>query len=97
MLDNEKYKKIRKRLENHTEVIVLQTIEELLSKDEFSDVPQTEDTLVDIATYSLNRLPPKYVATQKGEVYTKAEELEQQHSVDILAVVAKAINVVSEN
>jgi competence protein ComFB len=97
MLDNEKYKEVRARLENHTEVIVLQTIEELLSKEEFSDVPQTDEALLDIATYSLNRLPPKYVATQKGEVYTKAEELEQQHSVDILAVVAKAIKVITEN
>lgn len=97
MQDSEKYEKIRTKLDNHTEVIVLQTIEELLSKDEYSHVPQTEDVLIDIATYSLNRLPPKYVATQRGEVYTKSEELEQQHSVDILAVVAKAIKVVSEN
>lgn len=97
MLDNEKYKKVRARLENHTEVIVLQTIEELLSKEEYNHVSQTENILVDIATYSLNRLPPKYVATQKGEVYTKAEELEQQHSVDILTVVAKAIKVITEN
>jgi competence protein ComFB len=97
MLDNEKYKEVRARLENHTEVIVLQTIEELLSKEEYNHVSQTENILVDIATYSLNRLPPKYVATQKGEVYTKAEELKHQHSVDILTVVAKAIKVITEN
>ena len=97
MLNSEKYKKIRARLDNHTEAIVLQTIEELLGKEEFSHIKQSEDILVDIATYSLNRLPPKYVATQKGEVYTKTQELEQQHSVDILSVVTKAIKVVSEN
>lgn len=97
MLKNDKLKEIKSRLENHTEVIVMQTIEELLNKEEFSDVPQTDEALLDIATYSLNRLPPKYVATQKGEVYTKTEELEQQHSVDILAVVTKAIKIVSEN
>jgi competence protein ComFB len=50
-----------------------------------------------MATYALNRLPAKYVATSKGKVFSKIEELEQQHSVDVLSVVTKSIKVVSEN
>jgi len=50
-----------------------------------------------MATYALNRLPAKYVTSSKGEAVSKTEELEQQHSADIISVVIKAIKVVSEN
>lgn len=97
MLADKKRNKIRSRLKNHTEEIVLDTLQELLNKDEYNDVCTSEECLLDMATYALNRLPAKYVATEKGEVYTKTEELEQQHSVDILSVVTRAIKVVNEN
>jgi len=97
MLADKKRNEIRSRLKNHTEEIVLDTLQELLNKDEYSEVCTSEECLLDMATYALNRLPAKYVATEKGEVYTKTEELEQQHSVDILSVVTRAIKVVNEN
>ena len=97
MIADQKLKEIRTRLKNHTEEIVLNMLQELLNKDEYSDICTSEECLLDMATYALNRLPAKYVATEKGEVYTKTEELEQQHSVDILSVVTRAIKVVNEN
>ncbi|ADQ13680.1 late competence development ComFB family protein [Halanaerobium hydrogeniformans] len=97
MLDDKKINKLKSRLHNHTEDIVMQTLKDLLKREEFSNVSDSEEALLDMATYALNRLAPKYVATEKGEVYTKTEELEQQHSVDILSVVTKAIKVVSED
>lgn len=97
MLADKKRNEIRSRLKNHTEEIVLDTLQELLNKDEYSEVCTSEECLLDMTTYALNRLPAKYVATEKGEVYTKTEELEQQHSVDILSVVTRAIKVVNEN
>ncbi len=97
MIADQKLKEIRTRLKNHTEEIVLNMLQELLNKDEYNDICTSEECLLDMATYALNRLPAKYVATEKGEVYTKTEELEQQHSVDILSVVTRAIKVVNEN
>ncbi len=97
MIADQKLKEIRTRLKNHTEEIVLDMLQELLNKEKYSDVCTSEECLLDMATYALNRLPAKYVATEKGEVYTKTEELEQQHSVDILSVVTRAIKVVNEN
>jgi len=97
VLDEKKIRQLKSRLNNHTEEIVLQTLKELLKREEFSHISDSEAALLDVATYALNRLPPKYIATEKGEVYTKTEELEQQHSVDILSVVTKAIKVVSED
>ncbi|MFW6230294.1 MAG: late competence development ComFB family protein [Halanaerobium sp.] len=97
MLNDEKIKKLKSRLNNLTEEVVLETLEDLLAREEFEDICKDEDCLLDMATYALNRLPAKYVARSKGEVYTKTEGLEQQHSVDVLSVVTRAIKVVSEN
>ena len=97
MIKSEKFKKLKPKLNNITEKIVLETLEKMLKRDEFSDVCKDEECLIDMATYALNRLPAKYVASSKGEVFSKTEELEQQHSVDVLSVVTQSIKVVSEN
>ncbi|PUU89456.1 late competence development ComFB family protein [Halanaerobium sp.] len=97
MLKDEKLKHLKGRLNNVTEEVVLKMLRDMLQRKEFEDVCKDEDCLLDMASYALNRLPAKYVATSKGEVYSKTEELEQQHSVDLLSVVTRAIKVVSEN
>lgn len=97
MLKDEKMKDLKGRLNNLTEEVVLEMLGNMLQREEFDDICKDEDCLLDMATYALNRLPAKYVATSKGEIFTKTEELEQQHSVDVLSVVTRAIKVVSEN
>lgn len=97
MLKDKKLKHLKGRLNNLTEEVVLEMLQEMLKREEFEDVCTDEDCLLDMATYALNRLPAKYVATSKGEIFSKTEELEQQHSVDVLSVVTRAIKVVSEN
>ena len=97
MLKDKKLKNLKLRLNNLTEEIVLEMIGEILQREEFADVCKDEECLLDMASYALNRLPAKYVATSKGEVFSKTEELEQQHSVDVLSVVTRAIKIVSED
>ncbi|MFN2340674.1 MAG: late competence development ComFB family protein [Halanaerobium sp.] len=97
MLKDEKLKKLKGRLNNLTEEVVLEMLGKMLQRDEFSGICKDEDCLLDMATYALNRLPAKYVATSRGELFSKTEELEQQHSVDVLSVVTRAIKIVSEN
>ncbi|TDO73003.1 competence protein ComFB [Halanaerobium saccharolyticum] len=97
MLKDEKLKHLKGRLNNVTEEVVLKMLEDMLQREEFEDICKDEDCLLDMASYALNRLPAKYVATSKGEVFSKTEGLEQQHSVDLVSVVTRAIKVVSEN
>src|SRR6056297_3061359 len=97
MLKDEKMKQLKGKLNNLTEEVVLEMLGNMLQREEFDDICKDEDCLLDMATYALKRLPAKYVATSKGEVFSKTEELEQQHSVDVLSVVTRAIKVVSEN
>ena len=90
---------LKKNLHNHTVDIVLETMEELLEekKEEFDNVCTCQHCLLDIASYSLNRLPAKYVSSHKGNVHTKIEEFEQQYQVDVIKIVTQAINIVAEN
>lgn len=97
MIKDEKLKSLKSELNNITEEIVLEMLEKLLKREEFDNICKDKECLLDMATYALNRLPAKYVATSKGEAFSKAEELEQQHSVDLLAIVTQAIKVVAAN
>ena len=51
----------------------------------------------DIRALALNSLPPKYVATRKGQLYSKVDTLRNQFSVDILTALTKAAAVVKEH
>ncbi|MFW6035777.1 MAG: late competence development ComFB family protein [Halothermotrichaceae bacterium] len=82
-------------MENYTEKIVLETMEDLLNKPEFKDICTCEKCLLDIATFVLNRLPAKYFASRQGELQSKIEEFESQLQVDTISTVTKAIKKVS--
>ncbi|MCL2576064.1 MAG: late competence development ComFB family protein [Defluviitaleaceae bacterium] len=58
---------------------------------------QCDNCVMDILAISLNSLPPKYVVTKKGELYTKISNLQNQFDVDIIAAIAKASVIVSRN
>ncbi len=51
----------------------------------------------DVTAIALNSLPPKYVVTKKGQLYTKLEALHQQFDVDIIAAITKASAIVEKN
>jgi len=60
-------------------------------------VADNERMRLDVMAYALNRLPPKYVATQRGHVYTRVQELRQQFRTDIVVELTKALQLVMAN
>ena len=52
---------------------------------------------MDIMAIALNDVPPKYVVTDAGELFSKVRELEQQFEVDIETAIVKAAIYVSKN
>ncbi len=52
---------------------------------------------IDVIAYALNLIPPKYVATRKGEVYSKVLILRNQYRTDMMSALAKAAEVVKAN
>lgn len=56
-----------------------------------------ENCRFDITAIALNSLPPKYVVTRKGQLYTKLYSLQQQFDVDIISAITKAAVIVNRN
>ena len=91
------YKNLENNLHNHTEDIVLDLMKEIINKDKFSDVCKCDQCLLDIASYTLNRIPAKYIASHSGSIHAKLNEFEQQYMVDITSTITKAIRIVAKS
>lgn len=80
------------QLKNYMEELVWEQLERILEARE--DICKCEKCRYDIAALSLNMLPPRYVATDMGETYTRINSLEQQFYADIATALSHAIIVV---
>lgn len=79
---------------NVMEDAVCMKLDEIMTK---ADMCKCDQCRFDVASYALNQLPPKYVATTKGELYVKAYNLVKQHELDIIAAIGKACKIVKAN
>ena len=79
---------------NLMEDIVLQNVDTVMAAEGGCTCDACKS---DVIAYALNQLPPKYVATRKGEVYSKTFILRNQHYADIMAALAKGAKVVSDH
>lgn len=55
-----------------------------------------EKCIIDVASYALNRLTPKYVVTSQGEVLGKLSIIEPQKDLDVTSQVLKAFQIIGE-
>ncbi len=74
-------------IKNYMEEIVFGQMKEVLAD---INMCTCEKCLLDIAAIALNDLPPKYVVTKKGELYSKINTLGQQFEVDVVSAITKA-------
>jgi competence protein ComFB len=49
-----------------------------------------EKCKLDIAAIALNNLPPQYVVTERGILFSKLETLQQQYEISITAAIIRA-------
>lgn len=82
------------KLYNYMEGVVIRAIESTIEK--YPEVCKCQKCKLDIAAIALNNLPPRYIVTEKGELFTKVDGMDIQFDVDILKEVTKAIEVVSK-
>ncbi len=75
---------------NYTEVLVKQHFDEVIGK--FDDVCKCQQCKFDILALALNKLPPKYVVSEKGAVFSKAQSFTTQSNVDVVGAITDAIN-----
>lgn len=82
------------QIKNYMEVIVFNLMSEVLPD---INVCRCEKCRLDIAAIALDDLPPKYIVTEKGELYTKIDALQQQFEVDVISAITKAAVLVKRN
>ncbi len=90
-------KDLKNDLNNTTEDLVLETMEELLNQDEYDEICKCRNCLLDIASYALNRLPTKYISNPSEDLKTKIIEFENKVNMDVVRSVENAIKVISNN
>ncbi|HOU35776.1 MAG TPA: late competence development ComFB family protein [Candidatus Omnitrophota bacterium] len=83
------------KIQNYMEDVVQDELEMLLS--ERDDICKCQKCKYDIMVMALNRLPPQYVITNRGRLYTKLTEQETQFKADVVKELTKAILKVSRN
>lgn len=81
-------------IKNYMEDVVAHKTDDLLK---IMNICKCEKCRADIMAIALNKLPPKYVVTDKGELFSKVRELEQQFEVDVEMEVIKAAVFVGKN
>ncbi len=82
------------RLRNHMEDVVSQKLDKLLPN---VDMCKCEKCRMDVLAYALNLLPPKYVVTEAGDLYSRVSEFNAQSEIDVEVALTEAIKVVSNN
>jgi len=82
------------QMKNYMEEIVLSNMDDIL-KD--INVCTCERCRYDIAAKALNDLPPQYIVTKKGEIYSKINNLKMQFEVDVISAITKAAILVKRN
>ena len=61
------------------------------------DVCKCQRCKMDITVYALNKLPPKYVVSEKGQLFAKIDEMHSQFNADIVSAIIKGAKVVGKN
>lgn len=77
------------------EVMIDNLLPSILKK--YDNICKCEKCIDDIKAMSLNKLKPLYIATEKGYIYTKMNEIELQFTTDIVRELTKAVEIVSNN
>ncbi len=83
------------KIQNYMEEVVQDELELLLA--ERNDICKCTKCKLDIMVWALNRLPPKYVITDRGRLYTKLKEQEIQFKADVVKELTKSIDFIGKN
>lgn len=84
-------------IKNYMEIIVDHVLLSVFEMPEYQETCKCNSCIEDIKSIALNNLDPKYVATDKGVLYTKLTEMRNQCTVDVTKEIIKAIELVKDS
>ncbi len=80
---------------NYMEVIVEEKMDEVLAQ--YPQCCKCEQCRHDIAVIALNNLHPRYVSTEKGQLFARIQEMNSQSEIEVLRQLMTAVEIVSAN
>jgi competence protein ComFB len=81
-------------LKNSVESIVDSLVDELLRSKH--NICKCEKCLLDMKAYALNRLPPKYIVSERGLIHSEIENVKDyQFNADIIRIISESIDIIS--
>lgn len=83
------------KLKNYMEDVVFHLLIDIVK--DMDDICKCERCIYDIAALTLNKLRPRYVVSEKGEIYSKVLEMYTQFEVDVTTAILESIKQVSQN
>jgi len=83
---------MRIKLYNMMESVVKEALDDIMKQND--SFCKCEECQIDIIAIALNHLPPQYVGTRKGELYSKLNTLSNQFLSDAYREITKAIEIV---
>ena len=81
----------KKQLRNYTEEAIRAYVDRWIGD---TDICQCETCKLDVMAIMLNKMPPKYVVTEKGALYAKLEDFNPQNKVDYMSELTNAVKLV---
>lgn len=81
-------------LRNLTEDIVIGELDEMIDK---LDCCKCDLCRLDIASFALNRLPAKYVATTQGELISRISIIDNEYRMQVATEITKGAELVKRN
>ncbi len=82
-------------VKNNMETFVKAHLNEVLQK--FPGCCQCDECRRDMVVLALNHLPPRYVNSKMGDIYTRLDAYDSQEGALIIQEIAKAVKVVAQN
>lgn len=81
-------------LKNTVETIIDDSLTELLKSRR--DLCKCDKCLLDMKAYALNRLPPKYIVSERGLIHSEMDSFKNgQFNADVIGIIFEAIDTVS--
>ena len=80
-------------IKNYTEISVLENLDTTMIN---LGTCTCQKCRADVMAIALNSLAPKYVVSERGELFTKTGSLLHQNSADVISAITQAVGVVSK-
>lgn len=82
------------KLKNYMEILVDEVLPGMLVNEQ--EICHCDRCILDIKAIALNRLAPKYIVSDLGEIYRRYDDVSKQLEIDAIEAIMKSIELVKK-